>query len=109
MRKPKTIVEADSRPKGEIPEIFVKTTNAFRTEYARAHIRIKGGKYLYLAWKDGDRVRNFYMGQRKNRTLPTSPARGDVDVRRRRAAASISVGQDFAARTKKAKQKKAGQ
>jgi hypothetical protein len=106
MHKPKNAAIADSRPKGEIPEIFVKTTNAMRTEYARAHIRVKGGKYLYLAWKDGDRVRNFYMGQRKNRTLPTSPARGAARARRRGPADVAAVGQDFVARSKRTKTKK---
>jgi hypothetical protein len=72
MGKTKKQAIPERRPKAEIPEIFVKTTNAMRTEYARAHIRVKGGKYLYLAWKDGDRVRNFYLGQKRNSSLPTS-------------------------------------
>ena len=93
MRKPQKPAIVDSRPRAEIPEIFVKTTNAMRAEYARAHIRVKGGKYLYLAWKDGDRVRNFYLGQKRNRVLPTSPARGAAGLRRRADQAQISVGQ----------------
>jgi hypothetical protein len=93
MGKSKKRPIAEGRPKAEIPEIFVKTTNAMRAEYARAHIRIKGGKYLYLAWKDGDRVRNFYLGQKRNSALPTSPARESSRSCRRAAAAQISVGQ----------------
>lgn len=94
---------AGSRPKAEIPEIFVKTTNAMRSEYARAHIRVKGGKYLYLAWKDGDRVRNFYLGQKRNSALPTSVPRGDAGTRSPAVAAQISVGQKAQDRAKQKK------
>jgi hypothetical protein len=94
MRKTKNTIVNEGRPRAEIPEIFVKTTNAMRAEYARAHLRVKGGKYVYLAWKDGDRVRNFYLGQKRNRALPTSGARAGDRGRRRADQVSISVGQN---------------
>jgi hypothetical protein len=54
------------RIKPEMPEIFVKTMDGLRTEYVRASIRVKSGKYQYLMWRDGDRVKYFYLGQKKN-------------------------------------------
>ena len=96
MTRAKKAAIAESRPKAEIPEIFVKTTDAMRSEYARAHIRVKGGKYLYLAWKDGDRVRNFYLGQKRNSALPTSGARGARGRPRPADQAPLSVGQKAA-------------
>ena len=45
------------------PEIFVKTADLpCGDNFSRAHLRNKGG-YIYLCWQDGERVRNYYLGQ----------------------------------------------
>jgi hypothetical protein len=32
---------------------------------AKASIRIKSGEYQYLTWRDGDQVRTFYLGKKR--------------------------------------------
>jgi hypothetical protein len=47
------------------PEIFVKSVDRehpWRDPYARAHLRNRNG-YVYLTWRDGQRVRSFYLGK----------------------------------------------
>jgi hypothetical protein len=47
------------------PEIFVKCLDRehpWRDPYARAHLRNRNG-YVYLTWRDGQRVRSFYLGK----------------------------------------------
>ena len=61
----KTIVTA-RRAEPELPEIFVKIDDGARSTYARAAIRVKSGKYLYLQWRDGGRVLSFYLGRKRN-------------------------------------------
>jgi len=34
----------------------------WRDHYARAHLRNRNG-YVYLTWRDGERVRSFYLGK----------------------------------------------
>ena len=53
------------RAKPETPEIFVRTSEEWPSRYAHASIRVKSGKYLYLVWRDGGRIRNFYLGQKR--------------------------------------------
>lgn len=56
---------AESRVK---PEIYVKLPNpryTWRTDYARAEIRVKSGKYQYLQWRDGETVRSLYLGTKR--------------------------------------------
>lgn len=52
------------------PELYVKlpssTEFAWQIRYARARIRVKNGKYLYLFWRDGDTVKNFYLGKKRS-------------------------------------------
>jgi hypothetical protein len=47
------------------PEIFVRIAGSRWRGYARASIRVKAGQYNYLVWRDGDRIRNFYLGKRR--------------------------------------------
>lgn len=56
------------------PEIFVMRVHRGRYDklYARAHLRNKKGD-VFLCWKDGNRVRNFYLGRRKQKP-PTQAA-----------------------------------
>lgn len=62
---PRTIVKR-SRAKAETPEIFVRTKEEWPSRYAHASIRVKAGRYVYLAWRDGGRIRNFYLGRKRN-------------------------------------------
>ena len=56
------------------PKIFVCTSpeSHHAHDFSRAHIRNKRG-YVYLAWRDGNRVRNFYLGKAP-RSSPTLDA-----------------------------------
>jgi hypothetical protein len=56
---------AKSRSK---PEIFVRIQGKYEWQgfvYAKASIRIKAGEYQYLTWRDGGRVRTFYLGRKR--------------------------------------------
>lgn len=47
------------------PEIYVHWRDPerpWRSPYARAHLRNKKG-YVYLTWREGERVRTFYLGK----------------------------------------------
>jgi hypothetical protein len=66
MPKPKKAIVPARRVKAEIPEIYVKISEGWRSSYAQAKIRVKNGKYLYLQWRDGERVHSFYLGQKRN-------------------------------------------
>jgi len=65
MRKPKSTIATRRRVKAEVPEIFIRVREGSRSNYARASIRIKAGRYLYLVWRDGGRIRNFYLGKKR--------------------------------------------
>lgn len=56
------------------PEIFVRLIgkHSWRHEYARAHLRNRKG-YLYLSWRDGRQVREYYLGKAP-RNCPTGNA-----------------------------------
>jgi hypothetical protein len=65
------------------PEIYVHGEGAFGTvEFRRAHLRNKRG-YVYLCWRDGDRVRNFYLGK--------APRKSPTDVRSSSSPAATST------------------
>jgi hypothetical protein len=64
-KRPRTIVKS-RRAKPEMPEIFVRTKNERFPRYAHASIRVKAGRYAYLVWRDGGRIRNFYLGAKRN-------------------------------------------
>ena len=58
------------------PEIFVKCgdrEHRFRDPYARAHLRNRNG-YVYLTWRDGQRVRSFYLGKAPRKCPTLEPA-----------------------------------
>lgn len=46
------------------PEIFVKSVqhDTWHAPFCRAHLRNKKG-YIYLQWRDGERVRSLYLGK----------------------------------------------
>jgi hypothetical protein len=47
------------------PKIFVRVTNDnLYPVFRPAHLRNKRG-YLYLSWRDGERVRTHYLGKAK--------------------------------------------
>lgn len=66
MPKEKRTIVKPRRVEPELPEIFVKVGNGWRSTYAKAAIRVKSGKYLYLQWRDGGRVLSFYLGRKRN-------------------------------------------
>jgi len=77
------------------PAIYVRVSEKddgyySRAMYARAHLRNKRG-YVYLCWREGERVRNYYLGKapRKSPTpgaaLPSDPPGGSVRRRRQLA------------------------
>lgn len=68
-------LRSPGRSRAKIPEIFVKEEQAsgFRPiGFARAHLRNRNG-YVYLTWRDGARVRSFYLGK-TSRKCPTPAA-----------------------------------
>lgn len=65
MRKLKRTIGLRRRVKPEAPEIFVRVGDGYKTTYAHASIRVKSGQYLYLVWRDGGRIRNFYLGKKR--------------------------------------------
>lgn len=70
-RRPKEV----RRVRQEPPDIYVRLGGeSHYGAYSHAHLRNKKG-YVYLCWRDGDRVRNFYLGKapRKSPT-PADPA-----------------------------------
>jgi hypothetical protein len=61
------------------PEIYVKTKRGTHypwdlTKFSLAHLRIKAG-YLYLCWRDQNRVRTYYLGKAKKSSPTESRAR----------------------------------
>jgi hypothetical protein len=46
------------------PDIYVRVEgqNTWSTKYASAHLRNRKG-YVYLTWRDGEKVRSFYLGK----------------------------------------------
>lgn len=89
-RKPSTIVPRRVSPP---PAIYVRVEGKawYRSTYARAHLRNRKG-YVYLCWRDGERVRELYLGKapRKSPTLELArlaqaPAAGELlqEIRRR--------------------------
>src|SRR5574340_729038 len=67
------------------PEIFVKCLDRerpWRDPYARAHLRNRNG-YVYLTWRDGEKVRGFYLGKapRKCPTPDLELGRGAGELR----------------------------
>lgn len=78
-RRPKTadagkVVAIGERRVNPMPAIFVRVEGKswYKSTYARAHLRNKKG-YVYLVWRDGDRVRELYLGKAP-RSSPTGSA-----------------------------------
>lgn len=65
MQKRKKTIAAESRAKA--PELFVRVTgeHGWRSRFAKASIRVKAGEYNYLVWRDGERIRNLYLGRKR--------------------------------------------
>src|SRR5882762_4955874 len=92
----KSAVTNPKRPIGQRraypPEIFVKCVDRekpWRDPYARAHLRNKHG-YVYLTWRDGQRVRTFYLGKAPRKS-PTAPARAPDQAAAAPASCRISL------------------
>lgn len=72
-------------------DIYVQTRppGSFQSaEYAKAHIRIRRGCYRFLVWRDGDKIREFYLG-RLAKPSPTEGSRSS-DVHQVAGEASSS-------------------
>jgi hypothetical protein len=65
MKKRTRTIAAPRRVKPEIPDLYVRVRDNWRANYAKASIRVKAGQYNYLVWRDGDQVRNFYLGKKR--------------------------------------------
>lgn len=66
-RKTRKTRRARPKPRRRVepPRIYVEVTNNGgygMNAHARAHLRNKRG-YVYLCWREGDRVRNYYLGK----------------------------------------------
>lgn len=59
------------------PAIFVRV-KSYGNEYAQARIRVRKGCYQYLVWRDGDKMREFYLGKRTPHASSPAPS-ADVD------------------------------
>ena len=71
--------------KVEPPQIFVcvgsdEGGESGSPKYSQAHFRNRGG-YLYLCWRDGERVRELYLGKGR-KVSPTVSGRGRAAVKR---------------------------
>lgn len=66
MKKRGSAIAKSRRAKTQVPEIFVRVSEGRFSSYAHASIRVKAGQYLYLVWRDGGRIRNFYLGRKRN-------------------------------------------
>jgi hypothetical protein len=50
------------------PGIYVRVKNASDYEpfsYAKAKVRIRGGEYQYLQWREAGKVRSLYLGRKR--------------------------------------------
>ena len=66
------------RSKPAPPAIFIESSvNGYRHHMSRAHLRNKRG-YVYLCWREGNRVHNFYLGKAP-RSSPTPGPRPTSD------------------------------
>lgn len=83
-------------------EIFVKGVgyDTWNTPYCRAHLRNKRG-YVYLQWRDGDRVRSLYLGKAPRKS-PTGSSQLELDQ------AGAGRARSGARRTPKVGQKRKG-
>jgi hypothetical protein len=81
-KRPRAIA---ARRRASPPEIFVKCVDRdapWRDPYARAHLRNRNG-YVYLTWRDGQRVRSFYLGKAP-RKCPTPELAIEASIARPR-------------------------
>lgn len=77
------------------PQIYVLLEGraSWKASYARAHLRNRKG-YVYLSWRDGERVRELYLGKAP-RKYPTVELRA-----RRRQAPAGELLQELSRRVK---------
>jgi hypothetical protein len=70
----------------EMPDLFVAVgKGAFgAAKYVRAHFRVRREKYRYLVWRDGSRIREFYLGKLESGALRAGSDRDVAPARRPR-------------------------
>jgi hypothetical protein len=70
-----------------VPNVYVKLEKNLRSPwqdmYAKARIRVRGGCYQYLVWRDGDMFREFYLGKKASVTPHKTPAPAELEIRSR--------------------------
>lgn len=62
----RTIVKR-GRAKAKMPLIYVNIGHPTVPQFALAKIRIKAGGYQYLQWREGVRIRSYYLGRKQSR------------------------------------------
>lgn len=94
-RSSRPVKQPQKRPIVErraIPEIFVQVRDNHynhRSSMAKAHIRVRRGCYRFLVWRDGDKVKEFYLG-RLRQAAPTE-ASSSSDVHQVPAPATVEL------------------
>ena len=74
-----------------VPDIYVATPGhlGWNKDYAKAHIRVRRGCYRFLAWREGEKVREFYLGKvREFSPTPGSSSIAGAGGRTRSAGSS---------------------
>jgi len=84
-RKP-SIVKRRATP----PDIYVHFghDSVWGSGVAKAHIRVRRGCYRFLVWREGNKVREFYLGRLRN----PSPTPGPSSSRSTRSPAEACSG-----------------
>ena len=81
----------DPQKRRAMPAVFVALPERAQLglgTQARAHIRTRRGGYRYLAWREGGRVRELYLGKVRNpRPTPVRPGGPSSPARSGRRAA----------------------
>lgn len=80
LRRSSRSVSRPDRARGvqEKPDIYVRRKNEFGGgSYAEAHLMIRRGCYQYLRWREGGKVKEFYLGKVKERTTHAAAAPAD--------------------------------
>jgi hypothetical protein len=92
-RRPRSRKSGSFRPigarrvKAPPPEIYVKLpVHDVWRPYSRAHLRNKRG-YVYLCWRDGEKVKNYYLGKAPRKSPTPAIAAAAPRARRRRRQA----------------------
>ena len=79
LRRPTPTKRSEDLECRAMPAIFVARPEDAEFglgKYAQAHIRTRSGGYRYLVWREGDQVRELYLGKIRIPALRPQLARG---------------------------------